>query len=346
MWWLLLKSLTPALLAAVLGVFGYLYWAGQRPLTPGPDLYVISPGSGISQLAHQLLQRRVIREPYSLMAWAYAKRYTRQIKAGEYRFEPGITLERLLEQTVQGKVVRYSITFIEGWTFRQIKMSLQSAQKLMHTVSGDRDVQIMSKLGRPDQHPEGRFYPDTYVYTAGVPDIDILRQAYRRMDAQLKKAWLQRPENSLLNSVDEVLTLASIIEKETGKPEERALIAAVFHNRLRRRMRLQTDPTVIYGLGEQFDGNLTRRHLQLDTPYNTYTRRGLPPTPIAMPSAESIHAALHPARSSALYFVARGDGSHQFSDTLKAHNRAVAKYQLAGKPRPSSSRAMTKQQAP
>jgi UPF0755 protein len=200
----------------------------------------------------------------------------------------------------------------------------------------------MAALGEPQQHPEGRFFPDTYVYAAATRDIDILRQAYQRMRQHLASAWQDRPQGAPLKSADEVLILASIIEKETGKPEERALISAVFHNRLKHGMRLQTDPTVIYGLGNQFQGNLTRKHLQTDTPYNTYTRSGLPPTPIAMPGAAAIQAALNPADSKALYFVSRGDGSHQFSDSLQAHNRAVMKYQLQRRSTPTTSSAAGK----
>ncbi len=192
-------------------------------------------------------------------------------------------------------------------------------------------------LGHPGLHPEGRFFPDTYVFDINTTDIDVLRQAFSRMKLILEREWAARGPDIGLENVDDALTLASIIEKETGRPEERATIAGVFHNRLNRNMRLQTDPTVIYGLGEEFTGNLKRKHLRQDTPYNTYTRAGLPPTPIANPGEESIKAALHPADTDALYFVSKGDGSHQFSETLDAHNKAVIQYQLGGRQKSFSS---------
>lgn len=331
MWRSLLSSVALALLAVMVMVIGYGYWAGTRPLDPGTASYVIAPGSGVSQLAQQLVDRGVIDEPYTLMAWAYAKGYTRNIKAGEYRFEPGISLQQLLRQTVDGKVIQYGLTFIEGWTFRQLRAALQSAPKLAQTLATKNHQQVMELVVTSPQHFEGRFYPDTYFYTQGTSDLDILRQAHRRMQERLAHEWENRPLDTPLRSPKEALVLASIIEKETGRPDERHLISAVFHNRLKRGMRLQTDPTVIYGLGEDFDGNLTREHIQTETPYNTYVHKGLPPTPIAMPGGDAIHAALHPTDTTALYFVARGDGSHEFSSTLEAHNRAVVQYQLGGK---------------
>ncbi len=341
-WRSLLSSVGLALLAVAVMLIGYGYWAGIRPLDPGTESYVITPGSGAWQLAQQLIDRDVIDEPYTLVAWVYAKGYTRNIKAGEYRFEPGISLQQLLRQTVDGKVVQYGITFPEGWTFRQLRAALQSVTGLQQTLAGKSDHQIMELLGASPQHVEGRFYPDTYFYTTGTSDLDILRQAHRRMHERLAQAWENRPLDTPLRSPKEALVLASIIEKETGIPDERRLISAVFHNRLKLGMRLQTDPTVIYGLGEAFDGNLTREHLQTATPYNTYVHKGLPPTPIAMPGGDAIHAALHPADTTALYFVARGDGSHEFSSTLEAHNRAVVQYQLRGKATTQSASPETK----
>ncbi len=330
-WRSLLSSVVLALLAVLVTVIGYGYWAGTRPLDPGVEPYVIMPGSGVLQLAQQLVDRAVLDEPYTLIAWAYAKGHTRNIKAGEYRFESGISVQQLLRQTVEGKVVQYGVTFIEGWTFRQLRAALQSAPKLQQTLAKKSHHQIMELVGASPQHFEGRFYPDTYFYTQGTSDLGILRQAHRRMQERLAHEWTNRPVNTPLRSPQEALVLASIIEKETGRPDERRMISAVFHNRLQRGMRLQTDPTVIYGLGDNFDGNLTREHLRTETPYNTYIHKGLPPTPIAMPGGDAIHAALHPADTTALYFVARGDGSHEFSSTLEAHNRAVVKYQLSGK---------------
>lgn len=327
-WRSLLRVVVIALMAVSVTVIGYGYWAGTRPLDPGAESYVITPGSGVMQLAQQLVERDVIDEPYTLIAWAYAMGYTRSIKTGEYRFDVGINMQQLLRQTVEGRVIQYAVTFIEGWTFKQLRAALRSAPKLQQTLAEKGDHQIMDLVGTPQPHFEGYFYPDTYFYTRGASDLDILRQAHRHMQERLTHEWKNRPADTLLRSPHEALVLASIIEKETGKPNERRLISAVFHNRLKRDMRLQTDPSVIYGLGEKFDGNLTREHLKTATPYNTYVHKGLPPTPIAMPSGAAIHAALHPADTRALYFVARGDGSHEFSDTLEAHNRAVARYQL------------------
>ncbi len=341
-WQSLLSSVGLALLVVLVMGIGYGYWAGTRPLDPGAEPYVIMPGSGVLQLAQQLVDRDVIDEPYTLIAWAYANGYTRNIKAGEYRFESGISVQQLLRQTVEGKVIQYEVTFIEGWTFRQLRAVLQSAPRLQQTLAETSDHQVMELVGASAQHFEGRFYPDTYFYIFGNSDLDILRQAHRRMQGRLAHEWENRPADTPLRSPHEALVLASIIEKETGKPDERPLISAVFHNRLQRGMRLQTDPTVIYGLGDNFDGNLTRGHLQTETPYNTYIHKGLPPTPIAMPGGDAIHAALHPADTTALYFVARGDGSHEFSSTLEAHNRAVAQYQLSRKATPRSAFPETK----
>lgn len=317
-----------AVVLSVLSAAGYWYWAVTQPLHPGNQTYVIPPGTGALQFARRLTDRGVTKEPYSLLLSAYAKRYTHRIKAGEYQFRDGLNMLELLEQVVRGEVVQYTVTFIEGWTFKQIRDVLARAPRLKQMLKDKNSKQIMSLLDDPQLHPEGRFFPDTYLYSAGSSDLDVLRQGRLRMKERLQSEWEQRAQNLVLTSADEALVLASIIEKETGDPSERALISGVFHNRLRRGMRLQTDPAVIYGLGDQFDGNLTRSHLRTDTPYNTYTRVGLPPTPIAMPGGEAIHAALHPEDTAAVYFVSRGDGTHQFSDTLHEHNRAVAKYQL------------------
>ncbi len=341
-WRSLLSAVSVALLAVAVTIIAYGYWAGTRPLDPGAQPYVITPGSGVVQLVRQLVDRGVLDEPYTLIAWAYAKGYTRNIKAGEYRFDAGSSLHEILRQTVDGKVIQYEITFIEGWTFREIVTALRSTPGLQQTLAGKDHQQIMALVAGSPQHFEGRLYPDTYFYSAVTSDLDILRQAYRRMQARLAQEWDNRPADTPLRSSSEALVLASIIEKETGRPEERKLISAVFHNRLKRGMRLQTDPTVIYGLGEDFDGNLTREHLRTRTPYNTYVHKGLPPTPIAMPGGDAIHAALHPAGTTVLYFVARGDGSHEFSATLEAHNRAVLQYQLGGKATTQSTLPVTK----
>ena len=307
--------------------FGYWLWSAHQPVKTS-QRFVIDPGEGVSTVARKLVDENIISEPYSFVLWSYQRGYTRSLKAGEYRIEPRTTLSRLLDKFFDGDVISYSITFVEGWTFRQFLAQLAGHTKLRQMIQGKSDTEIMSELGHLDLHPEGRFFPDTYRFTAGMSDVDILRKAFSQMQSTLTREWEKRDKNIQLKNRDEALILASIIEKETGKPEERETISGVFHNRLKNNMRLQTDPTVIYGLGDRFTGDLKRSHLKQDTPYNTYTRYGLPPTPIANPGADAIHAALNPADTKALYFVARGDGSHKFSETLTEHNTAVAQYQL------------------
>ncbi len=331
---MLLKSLVAAitLLAVVAGV--YLFWSWHRTLDPGPDTYVVQAGTPLRRFARELVDRGVLIEPHSFVLLAHLRGVDRDLKAGEYRFRRGITPSELLDQVVAGRVIEYPLVLVEGWTFRQLRQALENAPKLAQTLKGASDAEVMAALGRGGEHPEGRFYPDTYFYASGTSDRMILARAYEKMRLRLEEEWANRDPDLPLRTPYEALILASIVEKETARPEERRLIAAVFINRLKRRMRLQSDPTVIYGLGSAFDGNLRRRDLRRDTPYNTYTRVGLPPTPIAMPSGEALRAVLQPAHIDALYFVSRGDGSHVFSATLDAHNRAVGKYQLGGGSRP------------
>ncbi len=253
---------------------------------------------------------------------------TSHLQKGEYLLRPGETLLAVLGRMQRGDVVIHEFTIVEGWTFAQLREALARQPALDHRSAGWGSAEIMSAIGRRDLHPEGRFLPETYAYTRGMSDLDFLARAARAMDDALEQIWSDRTPNLPLNSPDEALILASIIEKETGRADERGLIAGVFIERLRRGMRLQTDPTVIYGLGESFDGNLRLRDLRTDNPYNTYRRAGLPPTPIAMPGRDALYAAVNPEGEGALYFVARGDGSHQFSRTLKEHEQAVRRYQL------------------
>jgi len=332
-----MKRLLYAGIAIIVAAMGYLGWYWFRPLEPGPETFVVKPGMSLKAFARELGRRGVLHEQQSFLLLANLLGQGRALKAGEYRFESGISARGILAQVVAGRVVRYPVVLIEGWTFRQFLQLLSRTEKLAHTLTGMNQGEIMAAIGHPEQHPEGRFFPDTYHFTSGDTDRMVLARAYQRMQERLEKAWSSRAPDLPLRTPDEALVLASIIEKETGKPEERTMIAAVFINRLRRGMRLQTDPTVIYGLGERFDGNLRRRDLEQDNPYNTYTRRGLPPTPIAMPGEAALHAALHPADTRAIYFVSRGDGSHVFSETLTEHNAAVIKYQLNGRPRAFSS---------
>jgi len=310
------------------GFIGYLLWAWHHALEPGDDIIVVQPGTSLRAFARGLYEKDILPDPKSLVWLAHLKGQGRDLKVGEYRFESGISASELLEQVVEGRVIEYPLVLIEGWTFKQMRQALARAPKLNQTLAGLSDKEVMGRLNQPRLFPEGRFFPDTYRYPVGTTDLALLKIAFEKMQRRLEREWEGREPGLPLKDADEALVLASIIEKETGLASERPLIAGVFINRLRKNMRLQTDPTVIYGLGERFDGNLRRRDLRNDTPYNTYTRRGLPPTPIAMPSGEAIRAALHPAQTSALYFVSRGDGSHVFSETLEEHNRAVAKYQL------------------
>lgn len=254
------------------------------------------------------------------------------IKAGSYELRAGATPLDLLGKLVRGEFAVADVKLIDGWTFRQVRAALDAHARIRHDTTGLSDAEVLKRLELPIAHPEGWFFPDTYVFSRGTSDLEILRQAYRAMEKRLGAAWAERQPDVPLGSAYDALILASIVEKETGRPEDRPLVAAVLTNRLRVGMRLQTDPTVIYGLGAGFDGNLRKRDLTADTPYNTYTREGLPPTPISMPGLASIEATLRPASSSALYFVARGDGSSEFSRTLEDHNRAVTKYQRGGRP--------------
>lgn len=310
---------------------GYFYWAWHHPLDPGSESYLLKPGTSLRAVARELHERGVIAEPHTFTWLGYLTGRSRQLKAGEYQFRAGITAAELLDQIVAGRVIEYPLVLVEGWNFRQVLQTVRSAHKLTQTLAGLSSEEIMARLARPGVHPEGRFFPDTYYYSAGHTDAQLLSRAAEKMQSALEEEWQRRADDLPLRTMDEALVLASIIEKETSRPDERGQIAGVFINRLRKGMRLQSDPTVIYGLGPQFDGNIRLKDLRNDTAYNTYTRGGLPPTPIAMPGRESLAAALHPAPTAALYFVSRGDGSHVFSETLEAHAAAVVKYQLGGR---------------
>ena len=268
------------------------------------------------------------QDPYWFRLIARKRQLAHKLQAGEYHFDSGTLPLPILQTLASGDVTHYEVTLVEGLNFRDTRRALEQQPKLVAVLEGMTADQVMTVLGHPDQLPEGRFLAETYRYTAGSTDVAILRRAYRDMQTLLHREWQQRAPQLPYKTPYEALIMASIIEKETALPEERPRIAGVMVRRLQKGMRLQTDPTVIYGLGEDFDGNLRRRDLRSDTPYNTYTRSGLPPTPIATPGPDSIHAALHPAAGNELYFVASGNGGHQFSATLKQHNRAVRRYQL------------------
>ncbi len=315
------------LLAAALAATGA--WWLNRPLdlaAPTVDLS-IEPGMSPRAVAQASADAGVDVNPTLLFWWFRLSGDARQIRAGSYELTAGVTPVSLLRMLVRGEESLRSVTLVEGWNWRQVRQALARAEMLKPDSQAMDDAAVMRALGRPGVHPEGRFYPDTYTYAKGSSDLAVLRRALQAMDRKLGAAWALRAPDTPLKTPDEALILASIVEKETGKPGDRALIAAVFTNRLRLGMMLQTDPTVIYGLGTAFDGNLRKRDLRTDTPWNTYTRAGLPPTPIAMPGSAALMAAVQPAQTRALYFVARGDGSSQFSVTLDEHNRAVNRYQ-------------------
>lgn len=290
--------------------------------------YEVMTGANLRTIARDLKAQGVLARPEYLRWMARTEGYAHRVRVGEYEFSARTTPREFLEKIVSGKVVQYQLTIIEGWTFRQLREAVAAHGKLTATLDGLADAEVMAKLGYAELHPEGRFFPDTYAFPKGTTDVDFLRRAYASMSDYLASAWPQRAPDLPLASPDEALTLASIVEKETGVPYERPMIAGVFIRRLQKGMRLQTDPTVIFGLGDRYDGNIRRRDLESASPYNTYRNKGLPPTPIALPGKDAIDAVLHPEGGNTLYFVARGDGSHEFSETIEQHNRAVRKYQI------------------
>ncbi|MBC7610836.1 MAG: endolytic transglycosylase MltG [Polaromonas sp.] len=325
-------SLLKLLVLGALLFFGAAFWwlnnAIPLRLTPGTQVLdlEIEPGTRASTVAEVVVASGADVPVALLQIWFRLSGQARQIKAGSYEITPGTTPRKLLSMLVRGEEALKSVTLVEGWNFNQVRAALQKAEQLTPDTQGLAAEMIMEKLGKPGIHPEGRFFPDTYTYAKGASDLAVLKRAARAMDKRAEAAWALRSPDSPLKTPDEALILASIVEKETGKPSDRAQIAGVFTNRLRIGMLLQTDPSVIYGMGDRFDGNLRKRDLQADTPYNTYTRSGLPPTPIAMPGKAALLAAVQPAPTKALYFVARGDGTSQFSASLDEHNRAVNKY--------------------
>ena len=329
-------------LAALILIFGpalYMVYADYQafldtPLgVPAAGLMLeLKPGSGIAGLARQLRQQPgLLRSALYLQAYARLHGLAPRLKAGEYALQAGDTPRLLLGRIVAGRVIQYPLTVVEGWTFRQLRQALAAHPKIVQTLGEASDAEVMARLGRPGLFPEGRFFPDTYHFPAGTTDVAFLHRALAALDQQLATVWARRATDLPLENPEQVLILASIVEKETGLPAERPQIAGVFLRRLRLGMPLQTDPTVIYGLGAAYDGNLRRRDLSTDTPYNTYTRKGLPPTPIALPSAAALAATVEPDPGEALYFVATGEGGHVFSRTLEEHNRAVRRYQLRDK---------------
>ena len=323
------RVLLVLLLAICAALAGSAYWWLNRPLPLAADTVETSIEFGTSprDIAMQWVQAGVQASPVLLYEWFRWSGESRRIRAGSYEISRGTTPISLLNKMVRGDETLAVVRFTEGWTFRQMRAELAKAEALKPTTASMSETEIMQAIGAPGVAPEGRFFPDTYAYSKGSPDIAVLARAYRAMQHRLQSAWSERTPDTPLKNSDEALTLASIVEKETGQSADRARVAGVFVNRLRVGMPLQTDPSVIYGMGAAFDGNLRKRDLQTDTPYNTYLRAGLPPTPIAMPGKLSLLAAVRPEPTKALYFVSRGDGSSHFSESLAEHNRAVNRYQ-------------------
>ncbi|MDN5848698.1 MAG: endolytic transglycosylase MltG [Nitrococcus sp.] len=303
---------------------------GTEPLLSTGERQVVelAKGTSLTALAGELVQRGWLEHPRVLRLYGRISGKAAAIKAGEYAVEPGMTTLELLDRMVAGAVIRHRFTIVEGWTFRDLLRALEFNTALRHILSSDAPADVMAQLGHAGENPEGRFLPETYRFSRGGTDVALLKRAYVAMQRVLQAQWEQRADGLPLKSPYQALILASIVEKETARTKERAQVAGVFMRRLERGMPLQTDPSIIYGLGAEFDGDIRYRDLRNDSPYNTYTRKGLPPTPIAMPGRASIVAVLHPDAGKALYFVARGDGSHEFSATLAEHNQAVRKYLL------------------
>lgn len=303
----------------------------ERPLTPAdePRVLDVERGDSFRNVLRRLRDAGIADgRDWQWQALAWQMDVARRLKVGEYAVDPGITPRGLLRKLEQGRVIQYRFTIVEGWSFRELRAALAGAPAMAHTLGESTDVEVMAVLGEPDTHPEGRFLPETYQYTRGTRDVDLLRRARQAMERTLAEVWAARQDGLPIRSAEEALILASLIEKETGAAHERPEIAGVFARRLKIGMRLQTDPSVIYGMGDSYQGRIGRRGLDTDTPYNTYTRDGLPPTPIAMPGRAALEAAVNPKPGDTLYFVSRGDGTHHFSRTLAEHNRAVARYIL------------------
>ena len=318
------------LLAVVVYIASNVFHYVHEPIAVDGAISIdFKPGSSIRTLSKQLQEHQLLEHPDYFLIWGRLTGKATRLQAGEYHLSAGQSLADLVDDMVNGRVRQYSLTLVEGWTFRDFLKALSTHEAVEHTLEGVAYDDVMSVLGYAGQHPEGRFFPDTYFIHKNTRDTDLLQRAYQQMESHLDRLWRERADDLPYKTPYEALIMASIVEKESAVPEERPIIAGVFTNRLRKGMRLQTDPTVIYGLGESYDGDIRFRDLRTDTPYNTYTRKGLPPTPIAMPGIGALEAALNPADTGYLYFVATGDGSgqHVFSTTLEAHEKAVDKYQ-------------------
>jgi UPF0755 protein len=325
---LIRKLIITGVIVSVAAVAGFSYWAKQ-PITTGEPViaFAVAPGSSVGAAAQQIASAGVPVNPFLFALLARVTDKASRIKAGSYELKPNTSPRGLLTQLVRGEFAQESVTIIEGWTFRQMRDALAGAKALRHDTANLSDKELIAKIAPEFKHPEGLFFPDTYLFAKGSSDLQIFKQAHQAMMNRLKAAWEQRDTSLPYANPYQALIMASIVEKETGQKSERAMIAGVFVNRLKAGMLLQTDPTVIYGMGEKYEGKIRKKDLEQDTPYNTYVRPGLPPTPIALPGVQSLTAALAPARTEAMYFVSRGDGTSKFSDNLSDHNRAVNQFQ-------------------
>ncbi|KAA8706173.1 endolytic transglycosylase MltG [Pseudomonas cannabina] len=314
-------------------LLGFAFWqqneALNQPLEVAQEqLLDVPAGSTPTSMLNRLQADGVIKDAFWLRLYWRFNLASQPLHSGEYRMVPGMNVKGLFDVWKRREVVQYSLTLVEGWNFRQVRAALAKQAKLEQTLTGLSDSELMAKIGHPDVFPEGRFFPDTYRYVRGMSDVELLKQAYSRLEEVLDEEWNARSPEAPYSNPYQALIMASLVEKETGVPQERGQIAGVFVRRLKLGMQLQTDPTVIYGMGERYNGKLTRANLKEATPYNTYVIAGMPPTPISLVGREAIHAALNPVAGSSLYFVAKGDGSHVFSDDLDAHNAAVREYQI------------------
>lgn len=323
------KIITLCIMLAIAGGGYFMYWS-QHPII-GDEIeaieFTIAPGSGAHAAGQQIAEAGVPIEPLLFNLLARVTNKSGKLKAGAYELKPGTTPLRLIEQLVRGEFAQEQLTIIEGWTFRQMRAAIAAHKGMKHDTVAMTDKEVMRAIGSEYKQPEGLFFPDTYLFAKGASDLQIYKQAHAMLLTRLNDAWDKRDPALPYKTPYEALTMASIVEKETGQKSERGMIAGVFVNRLKLGMLLQTDPTVIYGMGNKYDGKIHKSDLETDTPYNTYTRTGLPPTPIALPGVQSLAAALSPAKTQALYFVSKGNGTSQFSDNLTDHNRAVNKFQ-------------------
>ena len=313
------------IMVTLLSIYFKDYANKPLSLTDEEVQLVVEPGMHFKQITHLLVEAGVVKEILPWQIFGRLSGVSSSIKAGEYTFQANLSPVQLLNKLIKGSTVQFAITVVEGWTFNQMWEEVNKHEKIKQVAKTKQELLELLEI---EKHPEGLFYPDTYHFPAGTTNVEFFQRAHEYMEGVLQEEWANRDKDTNLKTADEVLILASIIEKETSVDDERELVAAVFNTRLKRNMRLQTDPTVIYGMGDEYQGNIRRKDLKEDTPYNTYVHKGLPPTPIALPSRASIAAALHPADTEVIFFVSKGDGTHHFSKTYDEHRNAVIKYSL------------------